>query len=164
MLLKITSDHKIKSTKLHLQYFLQWGFVLLLIICAGTLKAQIRFGTLQQRMKAEQKFIIMNVSTRSCVYCLMQEKKIQKHKAVKSRLNSEVYYLSWMVEETAGFTFNGNQFNSGTAFIDQYGKDENGFVAYPLWLIFDKGYKVLYRYFGVISPEKIGEILDIIKD
>lgn len=165
MLVKRTRIYNIHQAGSRLQHLLQWGFVLLLlVVCSGTLKAQVSFESIDQKMRTEPKFIVMNVSTKSCVYCLMQQKKIQKNTTLRNRLESEVYYLSWMVDETTGITFNDKRFNSGKIFIDQYGNDENGFVAYPLWLIFDKEYKVLYRYAGVMSPEKISEILDIIKE
>ncbi|WP_442795212.1 hypothetical protein [Pelobium manganitolerans] len=51
---------------------------------------------------------------------------------------------------------------TGEQFTDQQGKDEKGFIAFPLWMIFDPDYKVIYRYTGLLSSEKLEKMLDAI--
>ena len=134
-----------------------------LVFAVSVAKAQIGFDTLAQQMQKEKKYIVMSVGTKSCVYCLMQEKKMRKDEALKKRLADEVYYLSWKQDEQHNFWFNNREYTTGEQFTDQYGKDEKGFIAFPLWMIFDPEYKVIYRYTGLLSPEKIEKILNAIR-
>ena len=77
----------------------------------------------------EKRYIVMNISSRSCIYCLMQEKKMQKDKVLQERLKNEVYFLSWQTEQQVCFIFNGQKYASGEEFIENYGRDENGTIA-----------------------------------
>lgn len=139
-------------------------FMILFVGYGFTLNAQISFENLQVGMSMEKRYIVMNISSRSCIYCLMQEKKMQKDKVLQERLKNEVYFLSWQTEQQVCFIFNGQKYASGEEFIENYGRDENGTIAYPLWLIFDENYRIIYRYFGLLSTEKITKLLDVLKE
>lgn len=158
----VRKNHIYKKTKSHLQFRLPWGFVLFIMLFSGTVKAQTVFEGLQEKMQTEPKFIVMDIGSRSCLPCMMQAKRIEKDESLKNRLDSEVYFLSWVVENTGDFSFNGKSFKTGESFIDTYGKDENGFWGYPLWMIFDQEYQVVYGYFGLISVKHLNDMLDIL--
>lgn len=45
-------------------------------------------------------------------------------------------------------------------FVNIYGKDEKGFFGYPLWLYFDKDYRLVLRFYGLMPPKNILKALD----
>lgn len=157
-------DYNICQTKSHWVHASQWGFVFSLIFFTIHLKAQLNFDSLQQKMEVEPKYILMNISSRSCIYCMIQEKKIRKDNELQQRLNNQVYFLSWQIEEQDNFIFHEQDYVSGTKFIDIYGRDENGNIVYPLWLLFDENYNLIFRYFGLQSTENIEQLLDVLKE
>lgn len=140
------------------------------LICCGFLlvvtpvTAQISFEILQQEMPTEPRVILMNISSRTCTYCLMQTKRIEKDLPLKKRLNDEVYYLSWTMEYENEFQFNGETFDSGSDFVERYGKDEHGNLAFPIWLIFDKNDHVVYRSFGLLTTDSVDELLNVLNE
>ena len=134
----------------------------LLLIMITQIKAQISFEKLQQEMPTKPRFILMGISSQTCAVCLMQSKIIKKNLLLRERLDDNVYYLSWIMEYESELQFNGEKFETGSNFVERYGKDEHGNLAYPIWLIFDKNYNVVYRYFGLLSAEKVGKLLNVL--
>lgn len=130
------------------------SFFLLLLMLTLKASAQISFSELDDEMKKQPKNIVMLISSQSCIYCLMQEKKLKNSNNLYGQLNSEVYFLSWKVEEQGKLTFNGISYTSGMEFSKSFSKG-----GFPLWLAFDKNYNLLYTHSGLLSVENIKKIL-----
>ena len=100
----------------------------------------------------------------------MQKKRIENDKDLQKKLNNDVYFVMWELESQPDFVFDNTQFTkdksnryAGSAFIDKYAKDPHNPVGYPVWLIFDKNYKVIYHYFGLLPNSSINKMIDILK-
>ncbi len=138
-------------------------FTILLPFFFNTINAQFSFDELNQKMQQKPKYIIMNISSQKCIYCMMQQKRIQKDAELQKRLDSQVYYFSWTVEEIGAITFNTYSFKDGNDFVENFGKSADGIIGFPLWIVFDENYNVVFRNPGVLKNENIQAILNLIK-
>lgn len=143
-------------------------FTFLLLINIGM--AQVPIDKIDSLMQKEPKFILMNIRSTNCIYCLMQNKKIQKDKTLIHRLNTEVYYTGWAVETQPDFIFNHTLFKNSSVestnenrFLTQFLKDRKRRFAFPIWLIFDRNYTPIYRYFGLLSNKELNRILNLLQ-
>lgn len=142
----------------------RWIFLLMIIGTSSAFYTQVKIDSVDILMKTEPKFIIVNISSKGCIYCMMQEKKIKKDKLLQQNLASQVYSISIMAEHSNSFKFDSTNFKNMETFIDKYGKDKFGYLAYPLWIIFDKQYQPIYRYYGLLKNEEIEKLLQILSN
>lgn len=161
----IRSKHiHFNKEKFPFQQCLRRIFLLMLFVISGWANAQISFDALRQKMDWEPRYIVMNISSKTCIYCMMQQKKLEKDSELQQRLAAEVYYLPWMVEEMNGITFNQHYFETGKEFVEKFGKKQNEVLGYPLWIVFDEKSNVVYRSYGLMNNGQIGQLLDILKN
>lgn len=139
-------------------------FPFLLMLISTQANAQLSFNELHQKMQQEPKYIIMNISSESCIYCMMQQKKLKKDTELQKRLESEVYYFQWMVEETNAISFNNHYFKNGKEFVDKYGKTKDEIIGYPLWIVFDENDHVVFRNPGLMKNEELNKVLNVLKN
>lgn len=135
-------------------------FLILFMMLTMTAKAQITFPELDVKMKREPKNIVIFISSERCAYCLMQEKRLKNNHTLNGRLNSEVYFVAWKVDEQKKFIFNGKPYISGMEFIREFNKGEAGF---PFWIVFDKNYQVVYTYAGLMQNSSLMKMLDAVQ-
>ena len=153
-----------------LKKYLSIGFLFALLFTTVQANAQISFDSLQKAMKIQPRYILMNVHSEYCLYCMMQKKRIENDKDLLKKLNNDVYFVQWKLESQPNFVFNntsftksGNNRYAGTAFLNKYAKDPHNPVAFPAWLVFDQDYKVIYHYFGLLPNSSITKMIDIIQ-
>lgn len=134
----------------------------------GEAKAQMSFVDLAKKMEVEKKNIVVYFSSEYCIYCRMQEAQIKQYFPLKQRLERDYYFVAGSAESEKPIFFNQMEFINPNPndpyqvneFINTYGKDENGKVAYPLWLYFDKDYRLILRFYGLMRPGNILKVLD----
>lgn len=141
---------------------------LLLLFSVYTAGAQMNFKELDKKMSERKKYIIVYISSGYCTYCLMQEVQIRKNSGLKQKLASDFYFVKGLAEDDSAIVFNhkkyvnpdpGNPYEVND-FVNVYGKNEKGFVGYPLWLYFDKNYRLIFRFYGLMPPKNILKVLD----
>src|SRR5690625_2132065 len=131
-------------------------------------QAQMNFKTLARKMPEEERYIAVLIDSRYCAYCIMQEKQINKHKTLRRRLDHDFYYVKGLAETADSIVFNHKKYvnpdpedpHQVNDFVNIYGKDKDGNLAYPLWLFFDKNYRLILRFYGLMTPENISKVLD----
>ena len=73
----IRSKHiHFNKEKFPFQQCLRRIFLLMLFVISGWANAQISFDALRQKMDWEPRYIVMNISSKTCIYCMMQQKKL----------------------------------------------------------------------------------------
>ena len=143
--------------------------ILFIAVCPFAAKSQISFQQLREGMQETRKYILMYISSETCIHCPEQDAALKRDKALYSRLSKELYFLNWSMEKTDNFYFAGKDFekghlykSGGIEFAEEYGRDEKGHLATPLWILFDPFYRVIYRHNGVLPSEGVHKLLDII--
>ncbi|MDR2123317.1 MAG: thioredoxin family protein [Flavobacteriaceae bacterium] len=122
-------------------------------------------------MSKEKKYVVVYIRSKYCTYCLMQEAQIKKNQRLKQKLDSSFYFVKGLAENDSVIVFNHKKYTNPKPekpyqvndFINVYGKNEKGFVAYPLWLYFDRDYRLILRFYGLMPPENILKVLDEIE-
>ncbi|SDE33594.1 hypothetical protein SAMN05421544_10733 [Riemerella columbipharyngis] len=131
---------------------------------------QVPLDSLDGIMKREPRYILMNIRSKNCVYCLMQMKRLNKDKDLMRQLNENVYFVEWELEAQPDFSFGGRLFSKnksagrypGEKFIDVYLQEVKGEIGYPLWFVFDKNYNFIYHYFGLLPNKSIMEMVEVL--
>ncbi|MFT3901941.1 MAG: hypothetical protein QM727_02155 [Niabella sp.] len=144
---------------------------LFLFFSVHTVTAQMNFGELEQRMSKEKRYIVVYITSKYCTYCLMQDAQIKKHKELKQKLDRNYYFVKEVAESDSIITFNNKEYANPEPknpyqvndFVNVYGHDEKGSIGYPLWLYFDKDYRLLLRFHGLMPPGNILKVLDKIE-
>lgn len=145
--------------------------LLLIFFSAHSANAQINFGELQKLMSEEKKEIVVYITSKYCTYCLMQDAQIRKNRQLQQRLNNDFYFVKVIAESDSAIVFNGKVYVNPKPedpyqmndFVNVYGKNEAGNVGYPLWLYFDKDYKLMLRFYGLMPPKNILKVLNEIE-
>lgn len=145
--------------------------LLLMFFSAHAASAQVSFGELQKYMPEAKKHIVVYITSKYCTYCLMQDAQIRKNRQLRQRLNNDFYFVKVIAESDSAIVFNGNVYVNPKPenpyqmndFVNVYGKNEEGKVAYPLWLYFDKDYKLMLRFYGLMPPKNILKVLNEIE-
>ncbi|ANH79811.1 hypothetical protein A8C56_01430 [Niabella ginsenosidivorans] len=126
------------------------------------------FAELDWQMTKEKKYVVVYIRSKHCTYCLMQEAQLRKNSHLKLRLERDFYFVEGKAEEDSVIVFDHTAYGNPDPqnprqvndFVTVYGKDKEGMVGYPLWLYFDKNYRLLLRFYGLMPPENILKILD----
>ncbi|MBX2923203.1 MAG: hypothetical protein KF746_13470 [Chitinophagaceae bacterium] len=142
--------------------------LLLMLFSVHTASAQMNFAELDKKMSEEKKYIVVYIGSKYCTYCLMQEAQIKKNNALGQKLDSAFYFVKGLAEADSAIVFNHKHYLNPNPqnpyqvndFVTVYGKNEKGFVSYPLWLYFDKDYRLLLRFYGLMPPKNILKVLD----
>ena len=126
----------------------------------------LSFPQLADSMKKRPKPILLNLFTDWCLYCKLQDKQIEKSDSLKKILQQHFYYVQMDAEARETITFNGSEYNgranglSATAheLAATLGK-ENGQLSYPVIIVLDKNYKIIFRSQGFIDSRKLSNVL-----
>ena len=153
-----------------LKKYLSISFLFALLFTTTQANAQISLDSLQKAMKVQPRYILMNIHSEHCLYCMMQKKRIENDKDLLKKLNNDVYFIMWKLESQPDFVFNGIKFTknknnryAGNDFLNKYANDPHNPVGFPAWLVFDKNYKVIYQYFGLLPNSSVTKMIDIIQ-
>ncbi|MFT4204077.1 MAG: thioredoxin fold domain-containing protein [Chitinophagaceae bacterium] len=147
------------------------GALLLLLFSVYTATAQINFTELDKKMSQEKRYVVVCINSKYCTYCLMQEAQMKKNNTLRQRMDSGFYFVKTMAESDSAIVFNHRKYINPNPedpyqvndFVNIYGKHGKGFVGYPLWLYFDKDYRLVLRFYGLMPPKNILKVLDIIE-
>jgi len=148
------------------------AITLFCLFYASLAHAQINFDELDLRMAKEKRYIVVYVHSRYCAPCLMQEAQINKDSLLLDRLKNDFYYVSMEAESSDSIIFNHQRFVNlqpkekygVNKFVRVYGENRKGDLAYPLWLYFDKDYRLILRFYGLMPPKDIRKVLDKIEE
>jgi len=123
---------------------------------------------LADRMKLQPRPVMILVSTDWCLYCQMQKAQLLKNKTLIAAKN-EIYYSELDAEAKKDISFNGRIYhykNFGNArglheLVIALADKQEGF-SYPFWIILDKDYNVLVRRNGLLAPNEVNKIVEIL--
>lgn len=131
--------------------------------------SQIKTGTfsdweIQQQDKAKP--TIIHIYTDWCTICKIESYKINKDKELVKILNENFNFINFEAEKTKEkINFQGKEFNyvpNGNSGIHELAlalSKNKSQPVYPLWIILDANYKLVYYHEGEFKPEKIKEKL-----
>ena len=119
---------------------------------------------IEESMKTEERLIVMQLTTDWCVYCKMQDHQLRKDKNVSSFLEERTYYITLDAETKDPLAFNNTTYNpspykNGLHELMQAVSGENQQPAFPMWVIFNKDYEIIYRQSGLVKPKDLSEVL-----
>lgn len=119
-------------------------------------------------MKQNPRPTMILISTDWCKFCQLQKVQLTRNMAflgAKDRL----YYTELDAESKEDILFNGYVYkykNSGTTrgihelVIALAAKKEP--ITYPLWIVLDQNYNILFRRNGLLEPQEIKEIIKML--
>lgn len=141
--------------------------ILLLLFAASIGYSQksygISFKELEQKMTQQPKPILIKMYTGWCAICKIQDKQIEKDKALQEILANNYYYLELDAESRTPITFNGTVYKfvpHGTGGLHELAAqlgDAKG--SYPCWVLLSPDYKIAVRYNGLIKSIELVNIL-----
>lgn len=115
-------------------------------------------------MREEPKPLLILLSTDWCRYCRMQKDQLRKNKEFQEAL-SRFYFVEFNAESEESVCFRGKTWpytptgeSTGihTLAVELSGGQE---AAYPAWVLLDKDYQPLFRYNGILGPERLKVLL-----
>ncbi len=119
-------------------------------------------------MQKEAKPLLILLSTDWCRYCRMQKNQLQKNKDFQSAL-SQFYFVEFNAEYQEMIPFRGQSWpykptgesvGMHTLAEELAGGKE---VAYPVWVLLDKEYQLVFRYNGVLTSEQLKILITAIE-
>lgn len=120
-------------------------------------------------MTQQAKPILILLSTDWCQYCRMQKNQIRKNESVLEKADL-FYYVEFDAESDETIRFQNNDYafkptgkNTGTHELAR-ALNGPGTLAFPTWVLLDRSYQVLFRHGGVLTPDQLIELLDVIVD
>lgn len=119
----------------------------------------IPINEVENKLKENPKHIIIELYTDWCGICAIQDKKIQKDKALISKLNDEFYFVRFDAESKESFTINAYEFKNQDKihdFAKAIASDSN---AFPAWIILNPKLEIIFQYNGLIETEDLKAIL-----
>ncbi|MEO6683611.1 MAG: thioredoxin family protein [Ginsengibacter sp.] len=126
--------------------------------------AYLSLEEVKEAMMKEEKLIVMNFSTDWCAYCKIQERQLKKNDEVSQLLNDRTYYITLNAEtkDTLKFNniiFNPSPYKGGIHELALAVSEKNEHPAFPMWVIFNKDYEIIFRKNGLVKPKDLVEVL-----
>ena len=141
----------------------------LFITCLSTTAQNKQAGELslegiEKAMKTKERLIVLQLSTDWCVYCKMQDRQLSKDKNVSSLLEEKTYYINLNAESKDSLKFNEtlyrpSSYKNGLHEFTLAVSGQNQQPAFPMWVIFNKDYEIIYRQTGLVKPKDLTEVL-----
>lgn len=143
------------------------GLFLSVICRAQLLPADI--AKVDSLLAQEAKPLLVLLSTDWCQYCQMQKNQIRKNKDFAAKANL-FYYTEFNAESKENIWFQGKEYtfrptgvNTGTHTLAR-ALNGPGTLAFPTWVLLDGNYQVLFRHGGVLTPDQLKELLEVISN
>lgn len=134
------------------------SIVLLNFNCLAA-QESILITEVEYKLNQNPKHIIIELYTDWCGICAIQGKKIQKDKALISKLNDEFYFVRFDAESKESFTFNGYEFKNQDKIHDFPKAILSDSNAFPAWIILNPKLEIIFQYNGLIETEDLKAIL-----
>lgn len=138
------------------------------VICRAQL-APADISKVDTLMAQEAKPILVLLSTDWCQYCQMQKNQIRKNKDFAAKANL-FYYVEFNAESKENVWFQGKAYtfkptgvNTGTHALAR-ALNGPGTLAFPTWILLDRNYQVLFRHGGVLTPDQLKELLEVVSN
>lgn len=119
---------------------------------------------IENKLKENPKYIIIELYTDWCGICAIQHKKIQKDEDLISKLNEEFYFIRFDAESNESFIFNGHEFKNQNKIHDFAKAISSDSNAFPAWIIMNPKLEIIFQYNGLIEPEDLKAILLKLKE
>lgn len=123
----------------------------------------ITFRDLPQKMAKESRPILIKMHTDWCAVCKLQDRQIEKDKALQHQLAEGFYYIEFDAESREPLVFNGTKYSfipHGTGGLHALASELNEAKAsYPAWILLSTDYTILARYNGLLKRGELREIL-----
>lgn len=147
--------------------------VLKLIICICVWQSShaqtkpIPIEKIDSHMEKDKKPILMLLSTDWCQYCSMQKLQLQKNTLFIQKAD-KFYFVDFNAETKKKIIFQHKEYifkpsgiNIGT---HELALALNGSpkISYPTWVLLDHTYKPLFRHAGLLNPQQLNELLQVI--
>lgn len=127
---------------------MNWIFKILILFFAFNLNAQVSIpiNEIDNKLKQNPKYIIIELYTDWCGICAIQDKKIQKNDELVSLLENEFYYVKFNAESKESFILNGINFENKNGKMHEFAKaissDSN---AFPAWVIMNPKFEIIFQ-------------------
>lgn len=114
-------------------------------------------------MAEESRPILIKMHTDWCAVCKLQDRQIEKDKALQHQLAEGFYYIEFDAESRESLVFNGTEYNfipHGTGGLHALAAELSETKAsYPAWILLSPDYTILARYNGLLKSGELREIL-----
>lgn len=125
------------------------------------------FEDLDKLMEISPKNIVVFIYTDWCKYCKNMEQTTFKNQKVQELLKNEFYFVSFNGEQKESIVFNENQFDykprgrhNGTHELAMALGSIDGELSYPIFLILNESYEVIFQYNAFIDANQLVQILN----
>ncbi|HLT87454.1 MAG TPA: thioredoxin family protein [Sphingobacterium sp.] len=136
------------------------------LICQAQIKPSA-ISKVDSLMALEPKPLLILLSTDWCQYCRMQKSQLRKNEDFLEKA-SLFYYVEFDAESKETIPFQGKDYafkptgkNTGTHELAR-ALNGPGTLAFPTWVLLDRDYQVLFRHGGVLTPNQLKDLLDVI--
>lgn len=137
-----------------------WVSIVLLNFNYLAAQESIPIHEIDNKLKENPKYIVIELYTDWCGICAIQDKKIQKNDELVSLLENEFYYVKFNAESKESFNLNGIKFENKDGKIHEFAKaislETN---AFPAWIIMNPKFEIIFQYNGLIDVEDLKDIL-----
>lgn len=121
--------------------------------------------------KKEARPIVIFMNTEWCSYChLMKNKTLQSESNIKL-LDTFFYFIDFNPEIEQSILWNNTVYpfvpkgiQSGTNALAVELGTINGQLSYPILVVLDRDYKIVFRYSGYLNSKEFQHILELIKN
>ena len=128
---------------------------------------RVYMNSIDEKMKLSPKKVIILISTDWCSYCEVQ-KKIMKNGNVKVKENPPFYYVEFDAESKDNYLFNGQNYfynpKMKTHPLAIALNEGNKNMIYPLWVIINENYEIIYKKSAFLKPRSLQQLLDKIQE
>lgn len=123
----------------------------------------VTFTDLPQKMAVQPRPILIKMHTGWCAVCKLQDRQIEKNKALQYQLAEGFYFLELDAESRKTIVFNGIEYafvphgTGGIHALADYLSEAR--ASYPVWVLLSPDYSIIARYNGLLKSNELREIL-----
>ena len=108
--------------------------------------------------------VVLLISTADCGYCRMQQKQLQ-HSPDILQLMTKFNYAILDAGTKENILFNKQRYRYKAQehvheLAEYLGRDEEGRLSYPCWVVLNNKYDIIFRYQGLLAPSELKKILE----
>ncbi|GAA4805952.1 hypothetical protein GCM10023231_38910 [Olivibacter ginsenosidimutans] len=128
---------------------------------------KISLAQLDDSMLVKPQPIVVLIGSGRCGYCAMQRKLLEKDKQI-ALLFKSVYFVELNAEEDSPVYFNKRLYqpplkgvSGGIHDLAVTLSGNQNQMSFPLWILLDANYRVLYRYNGLLRKNQLMSLLSL---